>query len=469
MLETKQIAIVGGGITGLTAAYYLQHVIKEKQLPYKVILIETANKLGGKIETYKKNGFTIERGPDSFLIRKEAGARLVQHVGLEDELVKNDTGKSFVLVNDQLHEMPKGSLMGIPTQISPFLFSNMFSLRGKIRMLEDFLLPKRECKTDQSVGEFFRYRLGNELLENLIEPLLSGIYAGDIDKLSLMATFPQFYEMEQAHRSLILGARQTLGSKTKQVAKKTSKFYSLKHGLQSLIDQIEKKLDPSVVQVMLDTKVRQIDKKATKYHLLLDSDEVYIANSLALTTSVPQAKDMFPSYDFWDDFGEAKATSVANVAMAFDQEAIPKDIDGTGFVVSRNGDYRITACTWTHKKWPQTTPENKALLRCYVGQPGDEAVVDLSDEEIAVIALHDLKRIMGITAQPEFYVVTRWKDAMPQYEVGHLQRLNKLTEAMTEQLPGVFVAGNNYKGIGIPDCINQGEQVVEDILKFLET
>ncbi|MFB1052274.1 protoporphyrinogen oxidase [Paraliobacillus sp. JSM ZJ581] len=468
MIEAKHIIIIGGGITGLTAAYYLQHTIKERQLPYKVTLIEAMDKLGGKIETYKKNGFIIERGPDSFLIRKESGARLVRHVGLGENLIKNDTGKSFILVKDQLHEMPQGSVMGIPTSLSPFIFSSLFSFRGKLRMLGDFFLPQKGPKHDQSVGAFFRHHLGNELLENLIEPLLSGIYAGNIDKLSLMATFPQFYEMEQSHRSLIIGARKTLGNKTQHGSKKTSKFYSLKHGLQTLVEQIEKCLDPSIVQVVSGAKVKQIDKKGYTYQLLLDNGEVHVANSLALTTSVSQAKHMFNQFDFWDDFGEMKATSVANVAMAFDREAVPKDIDGTGFVVSRNGDYRITACTWTHKKWPETTPENKALLRCYVGKPGDEKVVTLSDDEIAAIALHDLKKIMGITAQPDFYVVTRWKDSMPQYEVGHLQRLDKLSQAMEEQLPGVFVAGNNYKGVGIPDCISQGEQVVEEILSFLK-
>ncbi|CQR47024.1 Protoporphyrinogen oxidase [Paraliobacillus sp. PM-2] len=468
MRGAKHIVIVGGGITGLTTTYYLQEAIKQKQLPYKVTLIEATDKLGGKIETYRKKGFTIERGPDSFLIRKEAGARLVQHVGLEEQLVKNDTGKAFVLVGNQLNEMPNGAFMGIPTQLSPFLKSNMFSFAGKLRMLGDFFLPKKEPKADQSVGEFFRYHLGDELLENLIEPLLSGIYAGNIDKLSLMATFPQFYNMEQSHRSLIKGARQTIGDRWKQTTKKTSKFYSLKHGLQSLVEQIEKHFDPSIVQVMSSTKVKQIEKEETNYHLLLDNGEVQAAHSLALTTSVSQAKCMFNQFDFWDDFGEIKATSVANIAMAFDRGAIPQDIDGTGFVVSRNSDYRITACTWTHKKWPETTPENKALLRCYVGRPGDEEVVQLSDEEIASIAINDLKKIMGITDQPEFYVVTRWEKAMPQYEVGHLQRLDQLSRAMAEQLPGVFVAGNSYKGIGIPDCISQGEQAMEDILRYLQ-
>jgi protoporphyrinogen/coproporphyrinogen III oxidase len=154
--------------------------------------------------------------------------------------------------------------------------------------------------------------------------------------------------------------------------------------------------------------------------------------------------------------------------LAFDQSAIKKDIDGTGFVVSRNSDYRITACTWTHKKWPMTTPEGKALVRCYVGKPGDQEVVDLSDEEITEIVLKDLNKTMNITAKPEFSVISRWKNAMPQYTVGHKERVAKVRNEMHHLLPGVFLAGSSFEGIGVPDCIDQGENAVAEALAFLK-
>lgn len=468
MIAKKEIVIVGGGITGLTATYYLQEAIKQRKLPYTITLIEASDKLGGKIATIRKQGFTIERGPDSFLIRKEAASRLAHQLGLKNELIKNQTGKSYVLVGDRLHEMPKGSFMGIPTKLFPFLLSPMFSLKGKVRMLCDLLLPAKSTSTDQSVGNFFRYHFGNELLENLIEPLLSGIYAGNIDRLSLMATFPQFYQMEQTHRSLIKGARRTLATDVASSTKKESKFYALKGGLDSLVKRLEQQFDPKIVQLLSATKVDHIKKDQTSYQLLLHNGDVRFADSVILTTSVSQAKRMFRSFNFWEDFGAITATSVANIAMAFDLSAIPTNLDGTGFVVSRNSDYRITACTWTHQKWPSTTPDNKALLRCYVGKPGDEAIVNLSDEEITSIALQDLQQVMGITEKPDFSVVTRWKHAMPQYTVGHMQRLESLEQSLKKQLPGVFVAGNSYRGIGLPDCIKQGEQVVDQVLTFFD-
>lgn len=209
MGERKQVVVIGGGISGLTSAYYLQKKAAEKDIPLDVSLIEAGSRLGGKIETVKRDGFTIERGPDSFLERKESAGRLAREVGLGEELVPNGTGQSYILVNGRLHKMPAGSYMGIPTRIRPFLFSGLFTPAGKIRASMDLVKSKKTVEGDQSLGLFFRRRLGNQVVENLIEPLLSGIYAGDIDQLSLKATFPQFYEMEQEHGSLIKGLRRT--------------------------------------------------------------------------------------------------------------------------------------------------------------------------------------------------------------------------------------------------------------------
>ncbi|MDC3417253.1 protoporphyrinogen oxidase [Aquibacillus salsiterrae] len=466
-MNRKQIAIIGGGIAGLTAAYYLQKEIEEKQLPYQVKLFEASNQVGGKIRTERKNGYVIERGPDSFLIRKESATRLAKEVGLEQDLVKNGTGQSYILVNNKLHKMPSGSFMGIPTEVRPFLFSSIFSVKGKLRAAGDFVLPKGPEATDQSLGKFFRRRFGDELVENLVEPLLSGIYAGDIDDLSLMATFPNFYQLEREHTSLVKGLQKTMPKKKKTKGPKPSMFYTLRNGLQSLVEALEEKINAGVIEK--NVAVDHIEKKENSYHLLLGNGEVFKAHSIVLATPFFATQRMLSQYSFVDDFKKMGATSVANVALAFDQTAIKNDIDGTGFVVSRNNDYRITACTWTHKKWPETAaPEGKALLRCYLGRPLDEGVVDLSDEEIVAIAMKDLNKIMNITDQPEFAVITRWKDSMPQYSVGHKERIDLITDEMARHLPGVYLAGSSYRGIGIPDCIDQGEAAVQKVLTYLK-
>ncbi|WP_163182898.1 protoporphyrinogen oxidase [Neobacillus sedimentimangrovi] len=470
MAEEKQkVVIIGGGIAGLTSAFYLQKKIKENQLPIDIQLIEASHRLGGKLQTVRRDGFTIERGPDSFLARKTSMIRLAKEVGMDDQLVHNSTGKSYVLVNNKLHPMPGGSIMGIPTEIGPFITTGLFSIPGKLRAAADFLLPRSEAGKDQALGQFFRRRLGNEVVENLIEPLLSGIYAGDIDQLSLMSTFPQFYEVEQKYRSLIIGMKKSTPNQAKQpVQNKPTKgaFLTFKTGLQSFAEAIEAKLDPH--SILKGHKVEKITRMNSQYRIFLNNGEEMTADCVIAATPHQITQSMFSDYRFFDPLKTVPSTSVATVAMAFPKEAIKNDIDGTGFVVSRNSDYSITACTWTHKKWAHSTPEGKVLLRCYVGRAGDETIVDLSDDQINKIVLDDLKKTMDITMNPDFSIISRWKNAMPQYTVGHKQRLATILEKMKQELPGVFLAGASYGGVGVPDCIDQGEAAVKGVLEYLK-
>ncbi|HLR65778.1 protoporphyrinogen oxidase [Virgibacillus alimentarius] len=467
MNNTRNIVIVGGGITGLSAAYYLQKEIKQKNLPYTVKLVEAGDHLGGKIQTVKKDGFTIERGPDSFLERKKSAGKLAEELGMTDQLVRNGTGQAYILVRNKLHKMPKGSYMGVPTQMKPFLFSSLLSLPGKLRTTLDFFIPKSKEKDDQSLGSFFRRRFGNELVENLLEPLLSGIYSGDIDKMSLMATFPNFHELEQTHRSLIKGLRTTMPERKRNTGKKSGQFLAFKNGFESVVDELKRRLNKENI-ISLNKVLDHVEKKEQGYHLLLSNGEVYKADTVIMATPHSALPKVFSQYDIFKKFHDIPMSSVANVALAFDQSAIKKDVNGTGFVVSRNSNFRITACTWTHKKWPHTTPEGKVLLRCYVGKPNDQEIVGFSDEQITNIVLKDLKKTLKIKGEPAFTVVTRWKNVMPQYTVGHTERIAKVRQEMSEQLPGVFLAGSSYEGVGIPDCITQGEQAVENVLAFLQ-
>lgn len=470
--SNQNIAVIGGGIAGLTAAYYLHKKITEEKLPYNVVLIEGSMRLGGKMQTVERDGFVIERGPDSFLARKKSMIDLAKEVGMEKELVPNSTGKSYILVKDRLHAMPGGSIMGIPTEIGPFIKSRLFSPLGKARAACDFLIPKSKENGDQPLGVFLRRRLGDEVVENLVEPLLSGIYAGDLDKMSIMSTYPDMYEMEQKYRSLIVGMKKSRPKKAKPAkemplsSNRLGMFRTFKSGLQSLIDAIEQHLP--VNSVLKGTKVQSVKKSGDAYTLLLNNSEQIQAKAVVVATPHQALPNMFSDYPFFEIFRKMPSTTVATVSMAFDASAIKQDIDGTGFVVSRNSDYTITACTWTHKKWPHTTPEGKVLLRCYVGREGDEVVVDLSDGELEQIVLDDLNRTMKITDKPVFTVVSRWREAMPQYRVGHLENLQMVDSRMAEDLPGVYLAGASYRGIGMPDCIDQGIVAVNHVLEYLD-
>ncbi|HLR59723.1 MAG TPA: protoporphyrinogen oxidase [Pseudogracilibacillus sp.] len=464
---SKNILIIGGGITGLSTAYYLKKEIQNKNLPYSIKLVEASDRLGGKIETVKKEGFTIERGPDSFLSRKPPTLNLIKSLGMEDQLVRNSTGQAYVLVKGKLHKIPSGSFMGIPIHLKPFLFSGLVSPIGKLRAGFDLVKKKSAPAKDQPLGTFFRYRFGDELVENLIEPLLGGIYSGDLDKMSLMATFPDFYETEQKYGSLIKGLQAT---KPKPLSKKEKKnrpgaFFALKNGFESLVVELGKQFTED--EVTLNCAVDHVEKKAEHYNVLFDNGTVYQADSIVVATPHNTLPKMFSEYSYFDHFKAMPQTSVANVALAFDKTAIKKDLDGTGYVVSRNSDFRITACTWTHKKWAHAAPDDKILLRTYVGRPDDQDVVNLSDDEIIEVVLNDLNKTMKINKDPLFTVVTRFKNKMPQYTVGHTDRVRETKAEMVSSLPGVYIAGSSLSGVAVPDCIEQGEEAVESVLQYL--
>jgi oxygen-dependent protoporphyrinogen oxidase len=465
--EKKHVVIVGGGITGVTAAYYLQKKINEEKLPITYTLVEANEQLGGKIRTEYRDGFVIERGPDSFLARKTSASKLVREVGLEDQLTYNTTGQAYILINKELYPIPEGSIMGIPTKLSPFITTRLFSPIAKARAGADLVLPRSQQQGDQALGQFFRRRLGNQVVDHLIEPLLSGIYAGDIDKLSLMSTFPQFYEVEKKYRSLIVGMSKFAPRKKPANAAKKSGgiFLTLKTGLESLVEAVEDKLDSKAVKK--GTAVRNISKAENRYELILESGEALSADSVVMAAPHEVTASLFSQLGIGEKLQQIPSTSVATVALAFPKSAVSNDVHGTGFVVSKKSDYTITACTWTNKKWPHSTPEGKVLLRCYVGRAADQSIVYQSDEEILATVLRDLNKVMNISAEPDFYYITRWKKAMPQYTVGHQERIESVQKQFQAEAPGVFLTGASYEGVGLPDCIVSGEKAVEQILDYL--
>lgn len=467
--QRKKVVIVGGGITGLSAAFYMQKEAQEKELPLDVLLVEASNRLGGKIQTVKRDGFVIERGPDSFLIRKRSVGTLAEDLGIEDELVKNATGQAYVLVNNELHPIPGGSVMGIPTEIGPFLKTGLFSWAGKLRAAGDFVLPRSGIQGDQSLGGFFRRRFGGEIVDHLIEPLLSGVYSGDIDHMSLESTFPQFYEVEKEHRSLILGMKKTAPKKNSQQngpqAKREGAFHTFRNGLETLVEAIEQQLEPE--SVLKGVKIASVDDDGEKTLLRMNDGQIIEADAVILTTGHEMAGRLFEQHGILQELRKIPTTSVATVALAFPEEAVVQDREGTGFLVSRSSDYSITACTWTHRKWPTSTPEGKVLLRAFVGRAGDEAIVDLSDAEIEKIVLADLNKMIDIKGEPDFTVITRFKHDRPQYRVGHKQRVKEAREELAAKFPRVKLAGASYAGVGLPDCVDQGKAAVREVIEEL--
>ncbi|OLS36613.1 protoporphyrinogen oxidase [Alkalihalophilus pseudofirmus] len=467
MESKKRVAIIGGGMTGLAAAFKLEQAKSHEGIHYD--LFEKNARLGGKIQTIIRDGFVIERGPDSFLARKQSMSRLAKEVGLEGELLSNDTGQAYILKDDMLYPMPSGAVMGIPTELKPFATTKLFSPLGKLRALGDFFIPPVVGRDeDVSLGHFFRARLGNQVVDDLIEPLLSGIYAGDLDKLSLKATFPHFQQLESKHGSLIKGLQATRGKQTQakdSTGKKKGMFLTFERGLESFVEAIAARLDQNSVHT--GVQIDNIQKDADVFRLTFDDGTIKEYDQVIITTPPHVTAKMLGAYDYFKYFKELESSTVATVALGFHKSAVDNPYEGTGFVVSKKSSFDITACTWTHKKWRHSTPEGHALLRSYVGRAGDSDIVYKTDEEIVAAVMKDLKQIMDITGEPLFYEVTRWKQSMPQYAVGHTYKIAKMREDIARHLPGLHIAGAGLDGVGLPDCIDQGERAAERILQSI--
>ncbi|WP_414050485.1 protoporphyrinogen oxidase [Macrococcus animalis] len=449
---TKKCAIIGAGITGLSAAYYL----KKEDTSFDIDVLEANGVAGGKIKTYQKDGYTIELGPESYLGRKKIMTELAEAIGLKDDIVVNNTGKSYIYAKNKLYPIPGGSILGIPTEMKPFISTRLISPFGKLRAGLDYVIKPISMTPDVSVGAFFRRRLGNETLENLIEPLLSGIYGSDIDKLSLKSTFPDFKATEEKHGGLIKGMRANKKATPKRKGPAQGQFRQFKNGLMSFINALVKDLESKQVNMKYNHKVEAIEKLQNGYNVTVNGEKVFY-DKVIITVPHTIFRDWFDDAPL-NYFDYMETTSVATVVMAFDDSQVDNKENGTGFVIAKNSDTIITACTWTDKKWSHTTPPGKTLLRAYVGRPGSDVVKNNDDAAIVKLARRDLDKMMEIKGEPEFAIVTKLFNSMPQYEVGHIDRIRSIQHYIKTQYPGLVITGASFEAVGLPDCVSQGQR-----------
>lgn len=456
----RDVVVIGGGIAGLTAAYALQER-RRRQSGIEVILVDAARRLGGKILTERVNGFTVEAGPDSF-VASGLMVDLCDRLGLRDALVTTDAQARtvYVLHRGRLHPIPAGLALVVPLRMMPLVRSGLFSFWEKARMGLDLLRPAAPPRGDESLGAVIRRRFGPAAVERLAGPLLGGIYAGGIDRLSVRATFPQLADAERRHGSLILGMRAQRSDGAAGETSRASTFLTLKGGLNTLVDRLAGALTDT--EVLTGSPVRAIVRAdRARYAVHLDH-RVLTADAIVLATPAPVAADLMHAVapEATRLLPQIPYTSIAVVALGYRRSEIACSLNGHGFVVSRNERCHISACTWVSSKWPASAPPNHVLLRCYLGRVGDESVLDLSDEAITGLVGEELRTILGITAEPCLSRVYRWKAAMPQYLVGHLQRIAAIEQVMATA-PGMVLAGAAYRGIGIPQCVRQGLEAAD--------
>lgn len=494
----KQVVIAGGGITGLSAAYYVEQFCRANDVTADIVIVEKKDRFGGHVHTGKRDGFVIERGPDSFLARKTSIIELMQELGMGEEIVGTRPGvsHSYIAYRNKLHPIPDGFMLGVPTKWKPFITTRLLSLRGKVRAAADLVLPRRSCPQDESLGQLLRRRLGDEVLEQIAEPLLAGIYAGNADGLSVQATFPMLQETEQKHRSLIVGmlgvrksrvpkqaAKPAAGAAVKSVSQPAgtasrSMFLSASGGLESVVTHLEQALaSTSTVRLIRNTEVIQVTKTDTtpnthrgRYKVHLSSSSTLAADAVVIAAPAYAAADML-SHEH-DSIAEYLRSipyaSVMNVVLAYREQDVGVSLQASGFVVPRKEERKITACTWTSSKWAHTAPEGHILMRAYVGKYGrDPMSQQLADDDIIAEVRRELQETMGISAQPIFTEINRLPHSMPQYQVGHLERIGEVEKLLEDVMPGVYVGGGGYRGIGVPDCISQGRVMAEKVIAAL--
>lgn len=452
----KRIAIIGGGIAGLSAAYYLEST-RRGGVDLEWTLLEKSSRLGGVILTEHRDGFVLEAGPDSFLTAKPEAAQLCEELGIGDDLIgSNDADrKTYIVVKGRLVEIPQGLEFMVPTRTWPMAKTSLFSFSTKLRMLRETRLPSRAQQEDESVASFVRRHFGQEMVDRVAEPLLSGVYGGDVERLSVKAVLPRFVEMEREHGSLVRASLAARKERIEAGAQPKPLFTSLKNGGQQLVDALIATLPAGSLFTGQDGITIQ-----RRDHLwqIASKQGAGEFDEIVLAVPAPAAASLLAPLEpeLATMLGAIQYTSSATVVLAFDDIPLPP---GFGFLVPRSEGRKMMACTFMHKKFSHRAPEGCALLRCFFSSSRVNRMSGYSDAQLLDLAQRELQEIIGLTATPRFSRVFRWECGLPQYEVGHLERAAKM-EKQFAGLPGIRLIGNSLYGVGIPDCIKSARNAV---------
>ena len=481
--QGKHVVIIGGGIAGLSTAWYLQKQAADNELALHYTLLEKSSRWGGKILTERVEGygdqpFVVEGGPDSFITQKPWALQLTRELGLEERLLgtNDDRRKVYVLHKGRPTPLPDGVLLIVPTKIKPFALSPLISPLGKLRMGLDLFIPPRTDGQDETLADFITRRLGHEALDKIAEPLMSGIYNAEAERQSLLATFPRFRALEEKHGSLIRGmlaSRKTRSAKAHQahspsaagqipVKRPLSMFVSLQDGLNELVDVLPARLSGDL---RLNTSVTGVSHLDGRYALTLDDGQRLETDAVVLAIPAHHAAGLIQEIapQAASGLDGIRYVSTGTISLAFRRQDVDLP-DGFGLVIPRSEGRLINAVTITSTKFDQRAPADYVLLRAFFGGSRRPEMMAVDDERLIALVLSELEDVLDVDARPLFQRIYRWHKANPQYDVGHLERV----EAIEAALPsGLYVTGSPYRGIGIPDCVHQGRQTAEHIASDL--
>jgi protoporphyrinogen/coproporphyrinogen III oxidase len=469
----KRVAIIGGGISGLAAAFALEKE-KERGAPLEYVLFESSERFGGVIHTECVDGCVIEAGPDSFLTEKPWAAELCRELGLGDQLIgSNDAErKTYILVNGRLVPLPDGLQFMVPTRLASAFFSPLFSWVTKARIIREWFYRPVGSGSENTVAEFVERHYGREMVERVADPLLTGVYGGSADELSVKSVLPRFLEMEAKHGSLgraTVAARRQRDSASAELrsagqprAAVPTLFTSLRSGMQAMVDAVVARI-PEAGQ-RRNVRVETVRAESGKW-LVASGGRTEEFDAVILATPAYAAAELLASTktELSTELNAIRYSSSVTVIVSYDHSVRAALPPGFGFLVPRAEKRRVLAATFLHNKFPSRAPDERALIRCFLGGTRDEEILKRSDDEILALVERELQQILGIAGNPLLARVFKWKQAMAQYGVGHSARVERV-RSLVAGMPGLALAGNAYGGIGVPDCVRSGTEAAAKIL-----
>ena len=468
-----RVVVIGGGLSGLTAAHRLVSAPGDsgRRAP-EVVLLEASDRVGGSIWTERRDGFLLEGGADSFITNKPWAVDLCRELGLAPRLIGTDSQhrRSFVVHRGRLTPVPEGFVLMAPSKLLPVLTSPLLSIRGKLRLLMDLVLPRRDEETDESLAAFVRRRFGREALDRLVQPLVGGIYTADPNDLSLRATLPQFLEMERTDRSLILASRRRVKSDRRENASgaRYGLFVTPEAGMGTLIDALSSALPPGVVR--RNSPVRRLARPEVgrPWRVELLDGSAIDASAVVVAVEAHAAARLFDPLDpaLALQLRAIPYASSLIASVAYRRDAIAHPLDGFGAVVPAAEEREILAVSFSSVKFPRRAPEGTVLMRVFLGGATQPELFDLDDEDVAMIVRRELGELLGARGEPLLLEVARHPRAMPQYTLGHLDRVAEVRR-LSARHPGLALAGNAYDGVGIPDCVRSARQAADGLLAAL--
>jgi protoporphyrinogen/coproporphyrinogen III oxidase len=458
MQSRPQVVIVGGGVSGLATAHYLHSHLGPD---VKLTVVESGPRLGGKVANQQFSGHLVDTGPDAVLVRAPAMAALLEDLGLGDQIVAPAGLGAHVWSRGKLRRLPTGTLFGVPDRLIPLMRSGLMSPAGLARAALDLVLPRRHTSTaDPSIAELVTPRLGSQVFDRLVEPLLGGVHAGRAAELSAKSTVPDIVALARKNRSLYLGLRKMRRHAPPSTGAPV--LVTLNGGLGRLVDALVARLAGD--DLRLDSPVRAIERVGDRYRVELADGQGITADAVVLATpahsSAGLLADLAP--DAATVMAEIPYVDVATVWLSYPRSAMGRPLDGTGFLVPPEEGRLMVGCTWSSAKWPHLADDNLVLIRCMVGRRGDRRWLDMDDDTLVRLLHEELVEAMGLTAGPDHQSIQRWPLAMPQYLVGHQDRLDAL-DAAIHHLPGLYLTGAAYRGVGLASCVADAKRTAQDV------